>query len=362
MLCYGVSFLTNTIKNCWITLNRQCNLRCKWCYAAGTKYKSEDEMDIKDFLRILDFLNAQNIKKVTLMGGEPTCYNNLLKAINLCNEHGIDTVLVTNGIKLADANLVMQLQQAGLTRLNLSLKGYDNNDFMSITGVDGFHIALAAIKNISESDIPFTVSMVLSSDNIHGFIKGVTAAKAAGAEHFSFSFRYDFSVLNNKVRVIDRYDFEKNIFGVIDEFINQYSELCKVLKNNFTLAQSFPLCAWPEEFIMHMASKLELRSVCQLLRHSGLIFDIDFRVIPCNAMYQISLGKFGEDFNSSDFGLYWNSARIKEIFNKLRSVPSIKCNSCKWLNVCGGGCVSHWFNFTFEEFEQARDFHFANKA
>jgi radical SAM protein with 4Fe4S-binding SPASM domain len=296
------------------------------------------------------------------MGGEPTCYNNLLEAINIFKKHNISTALVTNGIRLADKSLVLQLQQAGLTRINLSLKGYDSDNYINVTGVDRFHTVLEAIKNLSKIDFPYCVSMVLSSDNIYSFIKGVLATKDAGAKHFSFSFHYDFAVLNNGARKEKEYNFNENVFDIIEGFINQYSELCRILKDDFTLSQSFPFCAWPEEFLLHMANKHQLKSICQLLKHNGLIFDVDFRVIPCNAMYQITLGKFGEDFNTSnDFEDFWRSTEVEKIFNKLRSLPSIKCKSCKWLSICGGGCISHWFNFRFNEFEQARDSYYSKK-
>ncbi|MBU1557822.1 hypothetical protein KKC45_02575, partial [Patescibacteria group bacterium] len=28
-------------KNGWITVNRTCNMRCKWCYAKETEYRGE---------------------------------------------------------------------------------------------------------------------------------------------------------------------------------------------------------------------------------------------------------------------------------------------------------------------------------
>ena len=34
-------------KGCWITLNRACNLRCKWCYAQDTKFSLLDDMELE---------------------------------------------------------------------------------------------------------------------------------------------------------------------------------------------------------------------------------------------------------------------------------------------------------------------------
>ena len=42
------------IDTAWVTLNRACNLRCRWCYAAGTGYKAGDDMSFELFCEIIN--------------------------------------------------------------------------------------------------------------------------------------------------------------------------------------------------------------------------------------------------------------------------------------------------------------------
>jgi radical SAM protein with 4Fe4S-binding SPASM domain len=310
-------------------------------------------------LKLLDLLIALEIKKIILIGGEPTCDDDLFEIVAACRERNFSVALVTNGVKLSDVEYVSKLKHAGVNNVRISLKGYSRENYIEGTGTDGFVPTLLAINNLAKYELSPSVSMVLTQQNVGKFVEGVKKARDSGANHFSFSFYYDFSVFNNNACVSTPYDFDSNIFDIISIFISQYDKLSDVTAGKFVLSQSFPLCAWPEHFIAIMREKQQLRSVCQLLKHSGLVFDSDLNVIPCNAMYKLVLGKFGVDFHDrKSFMDFWHSEDTSDVFNKLRSIPSLKCLECKSLSVCGGGCVSHWFNFTFNEFERARDRYF----
>ena len=38
----------------WLTLNRVCNLRCKWCYAQKTGFKLSDDLEIDLAYKLID--------------------------------------------------------------------------------------------------------------------------------------------------------------------------------------------------------------------------------------------------------------------------------------------------------------------
>ena len=53
----------------WITLNRACNLRCKWCYAQSSGFSKQQEMDSSLYEKIIGIIKGLEIKKVILIGG-----------------------------------------------------------------------------------------------------------------------------------------------------------------------------------------------------------------------------------------------------------------------------------------------------
>ena len=40
-------------KTCWLTVNRACNFRCKWCYERSTNYLSSDDMSLDKAKQII---------------------------------------------------------------------------------------------------------------------------------------------------------------------------------------------------------------------------------------------------------------------------------------------------------------------
>ena len=48
-------------KTGWLTLNRTCNLRCKWCYARDTEYKSSLTMSKDLAFELIDFFDSISI-------------------------------------------------------------------------------------------------------------------------------------------------------------------------------------------------------------------------------------------------------------------------------------------------------------
>ena len=41
----------------WLTVNRFCNMRCAWCYAAGAAFKPEDSMPLDMSKRLVDLMH-----------------------------------------------------------------------------------------------------------------------------------------------------------------------------------------------------------------------------------------------------------------------------------------------------------------
>lgn len=332
------------VTNCWLTLNRACNLGCHWCYA---KNAALQDLDLNQAKQVVDFLSTIDVKKITLIGGEPAIYKYVCEVIQESKNKGIKVGMVTNGIALKNKDFLSKLIDSGLTSIGLSLKGYDRQSFIETTGRDCYLDVLEAIKVISSTDILFSVAFVLTRDNIEYIHQGINDAIQAGAKRIRLSFCYDFDACRTNKKAIE------NPYLLASLFEKQYPIIDKVSNGNFSVFQSLPLCVWNEDFINMLHNKSQITSICQVLSKSGLIFDTDLSVIPCNAMYDYKIGKFGKDFNDKrTFEEYWNGKSVTEFYDKLRSVPDKECLNCSGYSHCGGGCVSNWFNYSFSELKE----------
>ena len=66
--------LTHTVRGCWLTVNRACNLRCEWCYAAGEGSAAGRNMPLELARQLLDAAAELGAGSAVLIGGEPTLY------------------------------------------------------------------------------------------------------------------------------------------------------------------------------------------------------------------------------------------------------------------------------------------------
>lgn len=329
-------------KNVWLTVNRQCNLRCSWCYARNTAFSNEKDISLEKAFNIIDMVKSLNIKHISLIGGEPTLYNHLSEIIKYSKNKNIKCGIVTNGIRLANYEYLCELKRVGLDGVGMSLKGYSSESFKGLTGVDLYDTSLQAIENLSNIDIPFTVSMVIDKNNYLFFLKGIRDAKIAGASSFYLSFEFDFDLSN------DNFDFI-SLFKMIDAFAEKYDKLCEITNDNFVLHQTLPLCIWDDNLIDRMNKKNQLFTSCQLLQKSGIVFDTNGNIIPCNALYDYILGENLIDFFDADsLKDFMQSEYITDFYKKIATIPSEKCLHCAKWSICGGGCVSNWLHYDLE--------------
>lgn len=336
----------NQLKNAWITVNRQCNLRCRWCYAGSTDFQKTSDMPVPLAKKLIDLIAQTDIKNVALTGGEPACYEGLGELIGYISSRGLNAVLITNGVALSDLAFWESLRLQGLSSLNLSLKGDSEEDYRKNTGVEAYGQTLQAISNVASSDINYVVSMVLSSDNIGTYLRAVKDAVDFGGKEFYFSFEHDFSVLDGNEEV---YDIQK-VFQLVDGFQSSYEKLSEITKGHFQLHQSLPICIWDNNLMQKLTEKNQIITSCQLLERSGLVFDTDGSLIPCNLMHQVPIGKYGEDFQDIDsFMAFWNAPETREIYQGICNYPGKACHYCKKKHHCGGGCISNWYHYSYDQ-------------
>lgn len=338
------------IECAWLTLNRQCNLRCYWCYASGRHFAADQNMDPNLYRQLIAFLDELGVKEIALIGGEPTCDAHLTERIQYAADRNLYLWLITNGIRFSDTSYLKELTDAGLNAINFSLKGWSQGSYAENTGVDAFFNVVKALKNVSDSGVRYKVSFVISEQNISHLMEVVNLAVDCGAKDFLFSIEHDFSSLDGKQTA---YNMHK-LSAIVNGFTECYDELDKAVNGRFTLHQSLPICLWDKEIIRQLTEKNQIYTSCSLLQRSGLVFDTDGSVLPCNSMHQLPIGKFGSDFcDRASFDAFWQSEKITSIYDVFRKLPSLHCGTCEEALQCGGGCISNWYHFSYEELRQA---------
>ncbi|MFC2047951.1 GTP 3',8-cyclase MoaA [Chloroflexota bacterium] len=146
-----------------ISVTDRCNLRCVYCTAQPMPYLSHDDvLRYEEIHRVVQAAASMGINKVRITGGEPLVRLNLNRLIGLISKvDGIDDIaLTTNGIMLS--KYAIELKEAGLKRVNVSLDTLKEGRFKRITGRDKLSEVLSGIEVAHLAGLePVKINMVV---------------------------------------------------------------------------------------------------------------------------------------------------------------------------------------------------------
>ena len=142
-----------TVRDLRISVTDRCNFRCTYCMPAeGMVWLDRSEVlsfeEIERVARIC--VERFDVDSLRLTGGEPTVRAHLprliskLAALRLSNGEKPDIALTTNGATLR--NIALELRDAGLDRINVSMDSLRAERFFAMTRRDELHNVLAGIE------------------------------------------------------------------------------------------------------------------------------------------------------------------------------------------------------------------------
>lgn len=136
-------------------VSSRCNLNCPVCYEDKSDVKEPSLDEIKMLLK-----NFRN-KRISLMGREPTCREDLFQIIRLANKRNIAR-LITNGIKLSDYEYALRLKDSGLKHIFFSFNGFSDDIYQKLNGRPLLDLKLKALENIKKLGIETILSLTLT--------------------------------------------------------------------------------------------------------------------------------------------------------------------------------------------------------
>lgn len=337
------------ISQCTITLTRNCNLRCSFCYAKETGYIENETIEYENLKNIIDFCDEGKVKFIVFTGGEPTLYPRFIDILKYIKNksHKMIPTIATNGILLENLDYCKSLIDNGIGYIDISLKGKDKDDCLSTVGRDCFTQQMNAIRNLSDLPIEFTCSMVLTWDNVNNFCEAVKQAYDNGAKQFSFTF-----VIDNEDSIEKDLEYleKHNPFYLIESFVSQIDKLDSIT-TDWWIEYSFPMCVYTKEQLTLLKGKLA--APCQIHKRNGITFDTKMNLLPCNMYISSKMGQLGLDFSTYDeFAKKISHTSYKSIMDSLNMLPSKECALCEYLEACYGGCPVTWKNSSFEALKE----------
>ncbi len=349
----GDRILSNyQLKQCILTLTRNCNLRCKFCSAQKGGYHSYEFIKFDDLKKIIKLCNDIEVKYIVLSGGEPLLYPHLIELLNYIKSmpHKMIPTIATNGILLENYNTCKEIIDGGVKYVDVSLKGKDSKEWLNVTKLDGSAQQLKAIANLSDLNVEFTCSMVITSNNVDTFCEALENARNMGARNFSFTFVID-NVESSEKDL--EYLTSHDPLALVEKFMAQIDRVNQITDNEWWIEYSFPLCVYTEEQLAILEHRLA--EPCYIRNENILTFEFDteLNLLPCSMYIDDKVvGKFGVDFSSAvEFEAYIQGETYNHIMKEINQLPSDYCNSCRHKDFCLGGCPWFWAHCSFEAFK-----------
>jgi len=146
----------------WLDLTRKCQLQCGPCFNSSGPRGSHGTMTRGDWIGVIDQAALAGVRRVQLIGGEPTMHPDGLALADRALTHGLAVEVYSNLVHVADKWWDL-LQRNGVS-LATSYYSDDAEQHNAITGRPSHTRTLANIKRAVRLGIPLRVGIVITNE------------------------------------------------------------------------------------------------------------------------------------------------------------------------------------------------------
>ena len=157
-----------------VSVTDRCDHRCIYCMPeSGVELKSHDEiLSYEQIEAVVREGVKLGIRKVRLTGGEPLIRRNIVALVtHLAAVPGLNELcMTTNGTRLA--GMAVDLHEAGLDRVNISMDSLDAGKYREITRGGNLETVLAGVDAAVAAGLtPVKINMVVLEDTTEAEIQ-----------------------------------------------------------------------------------------------------------------------------------------------------------------------------------------------
>jgi radical SAM protein with 4Fe4S-binding SPASM domain len=307
-----------------IALTYRCQNRCSFCYAASpVRAKEEACMTTEQVKRVMDRIyHEAHVPSLSFTGGEATLRGDLSELVAYGARLGFRMNLITNGVRLADPELVTRLVDAGLASAQVSIEADTADVHDRIVGRPGaFEATLRGVENVRRSGIHVHTNTTLCRPNLGRGEDVITfVARTLGLRTLSMNFLIRTGLGLEDERPITYAEIAERLPGLVDKAREEsiklvwYSPLPYCIQNPVLIGQGAKSCAC-------VGGILSVSPAGQLL--------------PCSS-FQQGLGSLLEQ----PYAELYESAAARYWRNREYLPPP--CEGCPDTDVCGGACPLYW--------------------
>lgn len=299
-----------------IHITYSCSHHCPMCYAnANNKY---EHPSVEQLYRIIDRLFSIGITDITLVGGDPAEYPDILKLVQYIKKYPIKISVLSNTLDFSPNNLSV-LDYIDVYEGTIHHSEKTKHDmFCGCKGAYEKIINNFKFFSSNEKSIGLAINLIpFNYDVIYKLIKNVV----------NHNINVDHVVLQRIIQFgrahgTDNYELSQEM---VNSIMPQIAKAEKDFNLSIIFEDPLPICAVDKEYKKYMHP-------CDW-GITKISVDYNGKLARCGADIYHSFGSVFDD----DFFEKWNNSEELTAFRNKTHLPQ-KCIKCKDYYYCGGGC------------------------
>jgi len=319
---------------------KQCNLRCKHCYANASNKPAEDELTLEERKEVVDQLDEAGVAAISFSGGEPLANKDFWDVADYAKSKGFYLSIATNGTLITE-KVAERLKEVGIRYVEVSLDGPDAKTHDEFRGVKGaFERAVRGIENARDAGISTGIATTVTHYNMDKLPEIIELARKLRVDRFIV---FNFIPTGRAKDIIEEdlspeererlmnYLYDEWQKGKMQIFSTSpsYARVSITRRGGKVSPTHFAEFELPEEFGGAVKALTEFIGGCGAgriycsIEHNG---DIQ----PC-VFIPIKVGNVLKD----GFVNIWKNNEIMKMLRD-RDASDYACNSCSFRYICGG--------------------------
>jgi heme b synthase len=323
--------MPNTPRLIFWELTKRCNLNCAHCRAESEDIDYSGELSTDEAKKIIDDISSDYSPILILTGGEPLYRKDIYEIADYAVKKGLRTALASNGTMI-NADHAAKIKKAGISRVSISIDGWDAESHDSFRGVTGaFDRALNGIEELKKVGVEFQINTTVTKRNVDRIEDILQMAQNIGAAALHI---FMLVPVGCGIELVETDMISKERY---EEVLHWFYERSKTVEMEFKAT-----CAPHYYRIIRERAKEEGRTLSfetdgmaamtrGCLAGSGVCFISHCGdVQPCGYLPLIA-----GNVQETKFSEIWTKS---ELFQDLRDVKKLegKCGDCGYKVVCGG--------------------------
>lgn len=147
----------------WNATSR-CNLRCQHCYFKASDKASPGELNKQEGMSFIEDLAEFDVPVLLFSGGEPLLREDIFELGRFAANHGIWTVLSTNGTLITE-EVAKKIKESGFRYVGISLDGMEGTNDWFRQQKGAFAQALSGIRSCRKAGLKVGLRFTLTKCN-----------------------------------------------------------------------------------------------------------------------------------------------------------------------------------------------------